>query len=121
MRKIFLTWLVGAAISFVLRQLKKFGKETDWDTVKDDLGARVTDLVPGEFFDDEAVNISNAFVDAVKRGLSQTKHLEIVFDHLQAEEWDKAINALRDFLLKAWRPKTHSEEVAMSLVENYTV
>jgi len=58
-------FLIRLAITFVVRQLAKFGRDTDWDKVKVDLDQRVRKLVPGNFFDDAAVEIVFTAVDAI--------------------------------------------------------
>lgn len=63
MRTMSLHWLATMAITFVIRQINKFGEATDWTKVKADADARIRDLVPGTFFDEFAVAFLNKVID----------------------------------------------------------
>jgi len=115
--KVIEQWIANAALSFAIRQLAKYGKNTKWDLVKKDLAIRVADLVPGDWFDEQAVEVCNQIIDAVKRALDNTKTMEIIGKLAIEGKTSEAIIRLRDYLLKAWKPETPAGVKAMSLVE----
>lgn len=51
--------------SFLVRQVRKWGAEIDWDLVKKDCDIRVRAIVPGEDFDDVAAFVVGVFIDLV--------------------------------------------------------
>ncbi len=97
-------WIIGMVISFVLRQVAKFKHDIDWNKVKSDLDLRVRALVPGDWFDDEAVLAVNVVLDMVKSALSAQSDLEAILTLLAASDWQGAALALKDLLLKVWNP-----------------
>lgn len=110
-------WIVTAAIGFIIRQLEKFGAKTNWETVKKDLAVRAADLLPGTWLDAEAVELSNAIVDACARAFANGKTLEMILNLVADEKYAEAGIKLRDYLLKAWKPEGAVAAKAMSLVE----
>lgn len=117
MTKLFQKWLIEAAIAFIVRQLTKYQKTIDWAKVKADLAARVAALVPGEFFDHDAIEMVNALIDAVAKVLTFEKSFQLVLSLLAEEKYPQAIEALRNLLLKAWKADTIVAEKAKSLIE----
>ncbi len=115
--KIIEQWIAQAALSFAIRQLAKYGETTDWNTVRKDFDTRVRDLVPGDWFDDQASEVASEIISAVERALKNTKTLKIIGDLAIAGKTSDAIARLRDYLLKAWKPDTAAGVKAMSLVE----
>lgn len=91
-------------VSFVMRQLEKFGTAIDWGKVKADLKPRIEALVPGVWFDAEAVAAVFAVVDAAARALSATHELQVIVDLLAAQKWSEALEALKTLLLSVWTP-----------------
>jgi hypothetical protein len=57
--------LIGMVASFVTRQVQKFADDLDISKVKADLDVRVRALVPGDFLDEEACNLTNQATDIV--------------------------------------------------------
>lgn len=118
MKNIMDQWIANSAIAFVIRQVTKFGTETDFAKIKADLAIRVADLIPGKWWDAEAIEITNAIVDACERALKNTKTLKIILDLLVAQKHTEALTALRDYLLKSWKPGNDVAAVkAMALLE----
>lgn len=96
--------LGGFVIAFVVRQVEKFKKEVDWKKVKADYAKRAADLIPGSWFDDEAVKLSNHLIDSAERALGQPKTQEMILKLLADKKYDEAGIKLRDYLLKSWKP-----------------
>lgn len=109
-------WLINLVISFVLRQLAKFKNEIDWAKVRVDMSARIAAVIPGTWFDDEAVYVANALLDGVLLVLGQTADLERVLALLAASDWNGAFEALKDLLLKVWNPTAASGKKAQALL-----
>jgi hypothetical protein len=87
-------FLIRLAITFVVRQLAKFGRDTDWDKVKVDLDQRVRKLVPGNFFDDAAVEIVFTAVDAIAEILTEEESWVKLLTLLAAGKTQEAIDLL---------------------------
>ncbi|MES3012647.1 MAG: hypothetical protein V4750_02820 [Pseudomonadota bacterium] len=100
-------------VSFVMRQIEKFGHSIDWAKVKADLKPRIEALVPGKWFDDEAVTAVNSVLDAAAKALSATADLQKILDLLAAEKWAEALEVLKTLLLSAWHP-TGAKQLAFA-------
>lgn len=118
--KVIEVWLLNASIAFIVRQVGKFSAETDWEKVKADLGQRVMDLLPGDWFDHEGVNLVNEIVDACSRALATTKSLEILLKLLAEKKYPEATEKLRSYLLKSWKPESAIANSARSQLEAYS-
>lgn len=101
--------LIGMVINFVLRQLDKFTHAIDWAKVKADLEPRIRDLVPGRFFDDEAVAACNRVIDLVAAALASQADIDAILHLLAAQDWAGAFAKLRDLVLHVWSPSTARE------------
>jgi hypothetical protein len=97
-------------ITFILRQLAKFEKTVDWALVKADLSKRVADLLPGTWFDAEAVVAVHALVDAAHSAIAATGSIDAILQKLAAQDWQGAFDALRDLVVKVWKPMTVKEQ-----------
>lgn len=111
-------WAISLAISFVMRQLAKFLESINWETVKVDLEKRIRDLVPGTWFDSEAVAAAMALVDAVAAVMSAQSEIEQILKHLADQKWQEAWEVLRDLILKQWQPQTSAEQKVMKFVSD---
>jgi hypothetical protein len=98
-------WAIGIVIAFILRQLAKFQKTIEWDKVKSDLAVRVRALVPGTWFDDEAVALCNLVIDRAAEVLAQGDAVEKLLKMLADQKWVEALEALKDLLLGGWVPE----------------
>lgn len=108
MRDIFEKWLVNALITFVLRQVKKFTTEVQWDKLKEDASARVRDLVPGEWFDDHVSSIAVTVLATCEHALKSENRLEKILLLLAEDakdgkpDYEGAAIALKSYLMKSW-------------------
>lgn len=93
--------IVSYAVTFILRQLEKFNESTDWAKVKADVEPRVRSLVPGSWFDDEAVAAVSAVVDAVAVAAKNTVGVEEVLSLVAKADWRGAERALRNLMMTA--------------------
>ncbi len=91
--------VIGMIISFLLRQLDKFKSGINWAMVKVDIAVRVRALVPGTWFDDEAVAITDGLVDRVAAILADTAALNNILQLMGQQRWAEAGNALLALLM----------------------
>lgn len=89
-------------IQFVLRQLEKFQKTIDWAKVKADADPRIRAIVPGTWFDQDAVDAVNQLIDLAACALSQTSTIDNVLQLIAAQKWTEAYDVLRQLLLDVW-------------------
>lgn len=107
-------WVIGIVVSFIMKQIEKFGASVDWVKVKADLEPRVRQVVPGTWLDADAVEAVNAVVDAAARALAATDALQKIIDLMANQQWDAAFVALKDLLLKVWAAKVGTKEAALA-------
>ena len=86
-------------ISFVLSQIEKFHDKIDWEQLEKDLDAKVRDLVPGSWFDDEAVAFVHTILSAFKAVLGQGDHIKPILQLLAQKKYEQALVALKELLL----------------------
>lgn len=91
--------VMGFVISFVMRQLEKFRESIDWDLIKKDLDDRVRQMMPGSWFDDEAVIVVNAAVDLMRSALEQGNTIKHLLELLSAQKYDVAMTVIKDCVM----------------------
>lgn len=111
-------WIFSMAVSFVMRQLAKWQNGIDWTKVKADVEARIRALVPGDWFDDEAVSLVMVFIDALQSIMSATAALEAIVRLLADGKTQEAWQALRDLILEQWKPTTPEEQFVYHCVKD---
>jgi hypothetical protein len=114
-------WLISAGISFMLRQLAKWQKSIDWAKVKADLAARIAALVPGEFLDEEVVQIVMGMVDAAAAVLASSEELEKIIKLVLDQKFQEAWAMLRDLILGQWVPSSPAQEKALACIKDCEV
>ncbi len=112
------TWMIRLVIAFVVRQLVKFGEETDWAKLKADALTRIADLVPGTWFDTEAQGLAGAVVDAVATVLKDKTAIVTFVDLVQKGTATEALARLKDQLLSKWVPHTDHQKSFAELLAN---
>jgi vacuolar-type H+-ATPase catalytic subunit A/Vma1 len=110
-------WLINLAISFLVRQLAKFGKSINWQKVKEDLKTRTEALVPGSWFDDEAVALVFTVVDAAATVLASVSEIEKVLQLVAQEKWEEAIQTVKELILRSWPAKAANAEVVVACLQ----
>ena len=98
--------ILRLVISYIIKALAKFGTTTDWDLVKADAANRVAALLPGTWFDAEAIAICNAVIDAVANVLTKSAGWQKVLDAVAAQDWPAAMNAVKELLTSVWSVDT---------------
>ena len=112
-------WALQLVFAFVIRQLKKFGKEIDWALVKADAAARAAALCPIDWFDDEMARFAGFLVDGCEAAVKSTSDVQDVLDRLAGKDWAGALDELKDLVLKAWKPTDAGAQKAFAAVEQY--
>lgn len=94
--------ITSVVISFLLRQIEKFQKTIEWAVVKVDAEKRVRALVPGTWFDDEAVVAVNYIIDTMQTALGATEEFDAILKLLADKEYENAGLKLKDLLVCSW-------------------
>lgn len=114
----FKNWIIAMAISFVIRQLEKWREMLDWEMVKKDAEERVRALIPGDWFDDEAVSMVMTLINVVQKVLSESEQIQDIFEYLADGKFQEAWESLRDLILDQWSPETDQELKVYQCIEN---
>lgn len=102
--------ILKIVLSFVMRQLEKFREAIDWDKIEKDLDERVKKIIPGTWFDEEAVHCVKIAFDAIKFTLGQGDNLKQIIQLLVAKKNDEALALLKKLILGAWGSLTLSAQ-----------
>lgn len=94
--------VINLVISFVLKQIEKFGDRTDWVKLKHDAELRVRALIPGTWFDDEAAYAVKAAIHALQSLLDQTDRLKALLKLLAGQKYPDAVAMLKQLLIDLW-------------------
>lgn len=111
-------WIIGMAISFLMRQISKWGKSINWPMIKADVAARIAKIVPGEFLDAEVVAAAMMMIDVAEKVLSASEALEMVVKFMVDGKMNEAWQALRQLILDAWQPVNAAEQMAYDCVKD---
>lgn len=74
-------WIITLVVNFLLRQIAKFGKDTDWVKVKADAVARISQVVPAWMLGSLA-DLVNGAIDVLAEALASTDDLARIADLL---------------------------------------
>ena len=96
------SWVISLVIAFVVRQISKYGKEIDWAKVKADAEIRIRALIPGEWFDDEAVMLVNAIIDRAAEVMLNAAAIEKIMTLAANGKWAEAFAELKKLLVDGW-------------------
>ena len=92
-------FILSNVLTFVLRQIEQYGADTNWPLLKADAEPRVRKLVPGTWFDDSAVSLVNAAIDAAAIAAGKAGGLKPVLELVAAGDWLKAKAALKQMMM----------------------
>ncbi len=92
-------FVVNLIISFILKQISKVHDKIDWVALKAEVDAKVRDLVPGTWFDDEAVRLIDTILAACEQVLTSHDELKAILQLLAAEKYDDAGEKLKLLVL----------------------
>lgn len=98
--------LYNLVIMFCLRQLAKFGTSIDAQAVKDEYDPLVRQVVPGTWFDDEAVMLTNETIDAFVYVCKDSADVQKLVAAVVAADWAGALVILKDMIAKGYNPVT---------------
>lgn len=88
----------GFVVSFVVRQVEKFGNAIDWEKVKDDAEVRVRALVPGTWFDDMAVGVVDSALATLKKALTDGDGVTELLTLIAGKQHGEAVTRLFEIL-----------------------
>lgn len=111
--------VISFVISFVMRQLEKFQTTIDWNQVQKDLDDRIRALIPGTWFDDEAVSYVNIALTAIKSALGQGDAIKNILTLLADQKNTDAVNALKSLVLNSWSNFSVAGVDTKSLIEEH--
>lgn len=115
-----LGWLINLVIGFAIRQLAKFGADIKWDLVKADWGARLAALIPGDWFDEEAVFILEKALDVMSVVLSSAEVIEQIVDLVKAKDLAGAIALVKKLIMEVVSPGAElSDSELLVAVKSY--
>lgn len=98
-------WVIAAVVSFLVRQIGKYGESLDWEKVKADIHARIDDLVPkplSGFFSSLADNV----LDVFKTALSRQDDLVSIAQSVASGDLPGAYKQLSDLITAIVHPST---------------
>lgn len=110
-------FVVSILISFIVRQIDKFQKGIDFALLEKDLNERVRALIPGTFFDDEAVALVGIVLRWVKQVLGEKDNMKDLLHLLADKKFDAAVALLKKLVLGGFVPKDVMEAKAMAFVQ----
>ena len=110
-----LKFALNLVIGFVLRQVAKWQEGVDFSKVKADLDERVKALVPGAFFDDEAIYLVNNAIDVIAAILANTTELKVILDLVAGGDFKGGFDVLWKLLVGKVAPQA----VALSFDEQH--
>lgn len=97
-------WIVGIAISFVLKEALAQNDNLDAGALKAKFEPKVRDLVPGEAFDDTCVAAVNTVIDLTVAALKDDALITKVVGLVQEGKHDAAGQELKLVVKKSWKP-----------------
>jgi hypothetical protein len=89
------SFLYPLIIGFIARQITKFGTETNWQKIREDLAIRVAALVPGEWFDEEVVAAVDFVVAKVESVLENAEAITALVTAIAGKKFPEAVAILR--------------------------
>lgn len=93
--------LIKAMISFIISQIEKFREGLDWDKVQKNMDAYVRNLVPGTWFDDQAVKMVDAVFLAMKKVIDQGDYIKQILQLLAEKKYAEAIELVKELVIGA--------------------
>jgi len=84
-------------LSFLIRQIVKYGNSIDFDIVREDVRELVRKIVPGTIFDETVVQFVDTMIDGI---VYLFENLEItgVLEAIKNKDLNLALSILRDLL-----------------------
>jgi hypothetical protein len=95
--------ILNLVISFIVKQLEKFGDSLNWEKVKQDAEERIRKLMPGTWFDDEAAYVVNLVLAGVQEALEDADKFRTILKLLADKKYPEAFSAVKEFLLELWQ------------------
>lgn len=109
-------WVLSIVVAFVMRQIAKFTMGIDWVLIKLDIEARVRDIVPGVWLDDQAVKLALTLIDIVASVLSAQEDLQKIVDLMIAGKTMEAWEVLKAMILDGFVPQTTEQKTVVECI-----
>jgi len=84
-------------LSFVIRQIAKYGDSVEWDLVREDIREYVRKIIPGDAFDETCVSLVDHILDGVEY-LIENIEFSGVLEAIKSKDLKLAIQILRDLI-----------------------
>ncbi len=96
-------WVILAAIQFIVRQLAKFGQETDWDQVSRDFQARIQQILP-DWSEGPFLDLAEAVISGVKAALAPATEddWQAILSAAAEGRWPEVVRAVQNLLAEVW-------------------
>lgn len=91
--------LIKALISFVIAELEKFREQLDWAKLQKNVDDFVRKIVPGTWFDDQAVKLVDSVFLAIKDVLSKGSTIKTILDLLAQRKYAEAVEMLKQLII----------------------
>lgn len=111
--------VISFVISFVIKQLEKFGDKVNWAKVKHDAELRVRALMPGNWFDDEAAYVVNLVLAGVQDLCEEGDQLKKILKLVAGKKYAEAVALVKELLLALWaeHKAPEVETLKLALIE----
>lgn len=119
MNKFLINWLISGVITFITRQILKWGEDIDWDLVKKDFDERVRDLMPGQFMDDTASALAASLIEAVRMTIGKDGGIHMIQDLVKNANWEEIYIYVKNLILDHWRPVGKVQLLTLEHVKDY--
>lgn len=104
--------VVPYVLSFVVRQIAKWGEAIDWALVKADAEERVRALLPDWLFEDDVVEAVHLLLDICAEALGKSNALKAILEKCVAKDFAGALELARQLLVGIVKPGTQEAQVA---------
>lgn len=96
-------WVISAVLSFLIRQIGKYGASLDWDKVKADAHKRIDDLLP-DWLEPAFESLADGILDAAKEALSKDSDLLAIAQAVADGDLPAACRLLLDLVKEVASP-----------------
>lgn len=93
-----LNTVLAILIPFIIKQIDKFGHETDWAKIKADANLKIKEIVPGEMFDNVVCELVDKVVDSTAAFLQDEVEMKKIVGMCQNKQFLPAIEELFSYL-----------------------
>ncbi len=96
--------LLHIVLMIVMRELAQVKSAIDWPALRTTVDLQVRALVPGTWFDQDAVDATNALLDGCQTVLGDEAAIEALLTDVAEQKWQEAVDELKTLLAEGWQP-----------------